>query len=171
MKARVATVWMGGCSGCHMSFLDMDERLLDLAGRIDLVFSPIADAKEFPDDVALTLVEGAVCNEEHLEMAHRVRERSRLVVAARLARGTIRSLNTKVSKLIARASAITATLGTPARAMAADRATSWLRPPLPLPRTVTVVSPPITRQAGGGKGSPCARIPLASAAATCPTSR
>ncbi len=80
-RARVATVWLGGCSGCHMSFLDMDERLLDLAPRLDLVFSPIADAKVFPEDVLVTLVEGAVCNEEHVEMARRVRARSRLVVA------------------------------------------------------------------------------------------
>jgi len=80
-RARIATVWLGGCSGCHMSFLDMDERLLELAPRIDLVFSPIADAKVFPEDVLVTLVEGAVCNEEHLEMAARIRARSRLVVA------------------------------------------------------------------------------------------
>ncbi|MCM2332743.1 MAG: NADP oxidoreductase [Anaeromyxobacteraceae bacterium] len=80
-RARVATVWLGGCSGCHMSFLDLDERLLDLAPRIDLVFSPIADAKVFPEGVDVTLVEGAVCNEEHLEMARRVRAGSRLVVA------------------------------------------------------------------------------------------
>jgi NAD-reducing hydrogenase small subunit len=58
-KARIATVWMGGCSGCHMSFLDMDERLLDLAPLIDLVYSPIADAKVFPEKVDVTLVEGA----------------------------------------------------------------------------------------------------------------
>jgi NAD-reducing hydrogenase small subunit len=64
-----------------MSFLDLDERLLDLAPRIDLCFSPIADAKVFPEGVAVTLVEGAVCNEEHLELARRVRARSRLVVA------------------------------------------------------------------------------------------
>jgi NAD-reducing hydrogenase small subunit len=80
-RARVATVWLGGCSGCHMSFLDMDERLLELAPRIDLVFSPIADAKVFPENVDVVLVEGAVCNEEHVEMAKRLRARSRLVVA------------------------------------------------------------------------------------------
>ncbi len=48
MKPRVATVWLGGCSGCHMSFLDMDERLIELAEKMDLVYSPIADVKEFP---------------------------------------------------------------------------------------------------------------------------
>jgi Ni,Fe-hydrogenase III small subunit len=80
-KPRVATVWLGGCSGCHMSFLDLDERLLDLAAAMDLVFSPIADVKVFPEGVDVVLVEGAACNEEHLEMARRVRARSRLVVA------------------------------------------------------------------------------------------
>ena len=80
-RARLATVWLGGCSGCHMSLLDLDERLLDLAPRIELVYSPLVDAKVFPDDVAITLVEGAVCNEDHLELAGRIRARSRLVVA------------------------------------------------------------------------------------------
>jgi NAD-reducing hydrogenase small subunit len=81
VKPRVATVWLGGCSGCHMSFLDMDERLLELAGRMDLVFSPFADVKVFPEGVDVTLVEGALCNEEHLETARAVRARSKLVVA------------------------------------------------------------------------------------------
>ena len=63
-KVRVATVWLSGCSGCHMSFLDMDERLLDIAQKITLVYSPIADIKEFPKDVAVTLIEGAVANDE-----------------------------------------------------------------------------------------------------------
>ncbi|MFO1498571.1 MAG: oxidoreductase [Verrucomicrobiota bacterium] len=78
---RIATIWLGGCSGCHMSFLDLDEALLDLADRIQLVYSPIVDAKEYPDQVDLVLVEGAVCNEEHVELAHRIRARTRLVVA------------------------------------------------------------------------------------------
>jgi NAD-reducing hydrogenase small subunit len=80
-RPRIATAWLGGCSGCHMSFLDLDERLLELAGRIHLVYSPIADAKVFPEHVDVTLVEGAVANEEHLETAHRIRARSRVVIA------------------------------------------------------------------------------------------
>lgn len=80
-RLRLATAWLGGCSGCHMSFLDLDERLLALAPRVELAFSPIADVKAFPAGVDVTLVEGAVCNEEHLEMARRVRAGSRLVVA------------------------------------------------------------------------------------------
>ena len=47
-KARIATVWLDGCSGCHMSFLDMDERLLEVAAAAELVYSPLVDAKEFP---------------------------------------------------------------------------------------------------------------------------
>jgi NAD-reducing hydrogenase small subunit len=80
-KLRIATVWLGGCSGCHMSFLDLDEKLLAVAAAADLVYSPIADVKEFPHDVDVTLVEGAIANEDHLELIHQVRERSRLLVA------------------------------------------------------------------------------------------
>jgi NAD-reducing hydrogenase small subunit len=64
-----------------MSFLDLDEWLFDLAARADLVYSPFADHKDFPSDVDLTLVEGAVTNSDNLEMAHRLRANSRLVVS------------------------------------------------------------------------------------------
>jgi NAD-reducing hydrogenase small subunit len=81
-KVKLATVWLGGCSGCHMSFLDLDERLIELAGKVDLVASPLVDTKkaDFPE-VDVTLVEGAVVNEEHLEMLHLVRARSKVLVA------------------------------------------------------------------------------------------
>lgn len=81
LKPRVATVWLGGCSGCHMSFLDLDERLIDLATRMDLVFSPLMDVKHFPENVDATLVEGAVANEEHLEQIRLVRARTRVLVS------------------------------------------------------------------------------------------
>lgn len=80
-KVRLATVWLGGCSGCHMSFLDLDERLIDLAAAVDLVYSPIADVKTFPEDVDVVLVEGAVANVDHLELAEQLRERSKIVVS------------------------------------------------------------------------------------------
>jgi NAD-reducing hydrogenase small subunit len=79
-KLRLATVWLGGCSGCHMSFLDLDEWLIDLAGQVDLVYSPLADVKEFPRDVDVALVEGAVANTDHLKLIRKVRARSRLLV-------------------------------------------------------------------------------------------
>jgi NAD-reducing hydrogenase small subunit len=81
VRPRFATVWMGGCSGCHMSFLDLDERLFDLAERADVVFSPLADVKDFPPDVDLVLVEGAVTNEDNLELAYALRANSRIVVS------------------------------------------------------------------------------------------
>ncbi|MGA9119540.1 MAG: oxidoreductase [Bacteroidota bacterium] len=81
MKPRVATVWLGGCSGCHMSFLDMDERLIELAGKMDLVYSPLADIKDFPRDVDVALVEGAVTNDENEEQAHLIRRNSRYVIS------------------------------------------------------------------------------------------
>src|SRR5512133_778922 len=80
-RLRVATVWLGGCSGCHMSFLDLDEFLIDLAGLIDIVYSPVIDVKEYPENVDVCLVEGAVCNEDNLEMIHKVRKRTKIVVA------------------------------------------------------------------------------------------
>jgi NAD-reducing hydrogenase small subunit len=80
-KLRFATVWLGGCSGCHMSFLDLDEWLIDLSERVEVVYSPLIDAKEYPDKVDVVLVEGAVANEENLEMAHKLRANSRFVVS------------------------------------------------------------------------------------------
>jgi NAD-reducing hydrogenase small subunit len=81
MKPRFATVWLGGCSGCHMSFLDLDEWVIDLADLVDIVYTPIADVKVYPEDVDVVLVEGAVANEENLEMLHRVRANSRTLIA------------------------------------------------------------------------------------------
>jgi NAD-reducing hydrogenase small subunit len=80
-KLRLATVWLGGCSGCHMSFLDLDEWLIDLAGQVEVVYSPLADVKHYPEGVDVALVEGAIANEEHLEMIRLVRERSRVLIS------------------------------------------------------------------------------------------
>jgi NAD-reducing hydrogenase small subunit len=80
-RPRLATAWLGGCSGCHMSFLDLDERLLDLAGKMDLVYSPFSDVKVFPEGVDVALVEGACANQDHLLAARIIRARSRFVIA------------------------------------------------------------------------------------------
>ena len=81
MKVRLATIWFGGCSGCHMSFLDLDEFLLDLVGKVDIVYSPVIDIKEYPEHVDLCLVEGAICNEDNLELLHKVRGRTKVLVS------------------------------------------------------------------------------------------
>jgi NAD-reducing hydrogenase small subunit len=64
-----------------MSFLDIDERLLELADQIELVYSPLVDRKDFPDAVDVTLVEGAVSNEEDLEKIRHIREHTRILVS------------------------------------------------------------------------------------------
>jgi NAD-reducing hydrogenase small subunit len=80
-KIRLATIWLDGCSGCHMSFLDIDHRLIDLAGKVDVVYSPLVDVKEFPDNVDITLVEGALGTEEDLRKIKLIRARTRILVA------------------------------------------------------------------------------------------
>ena len=80
-KIRLATAWLGGCSGCHMSFLDLDELLIELIERVDIVYGPLVDCKEFPQDVDLCLVEGAITNVENLELARTIRNNSKLVIS------------------------------------------------------------------------------------------
>ena len=80
-KKRLATVWLDGCSGCHMSFLDMDQRLVAVAEMAELVYSPLVDAKEFPENVDITLVEGAVSSEEDLHKIRKVRDRTSILVS------------------------------------------------------------------------------------------
>ena len=80
-KLKLATVWLDGCSGCHMSFLDMDERLIDLAELVDLVYSPIVDTKVFPDYVDIALVEGAVASVDDEAKIKKIRAHSRILVA------------------------------------------------------------------------------------------
>ena len=80
-RVRLATVWFGGCSGCHMSFLDLDEFLIELAGKVELVYSPVIDVKEYPDNVDVCLIEGAICNEDNLELLHKIRRRTKVLVS------------------------------------------------------------------------------------------
>ena len=80
-KPTVATVWLDGCSGCHMSMIDMDERILDIFNRADLVYSPLVDYKEYPEHVDVCLVEGAVSSEEDLHKVKMVREHTDTIIA------------------------------------------------------------------------------------------
>lgn len=80
-KPTVATVWLDGCSGCHMSLIDLDERLIELAGVVDIVYSPLVDHKEYPEHVTVALVEGAVSSEEDLHKIRMIRERTDILVA------------------------------------------------------------------------------------------
>jgi NAD-reducing hydrogenase small subunit len=64
-----------------MSFLDQDELLIDLAKLVQLVYSPIVDIKVFPENVDVTLVEGAVANEEQLSMLKQARARTKILIS------------------------------------------------------------------------------------------
>lgn len=77
----LATVWLDGCSGCHMSLLDMDERLIELSSQFSLVYSPLVDQKIFPDHVDVTLVEGAVASDDDLRKIRKIREHTRVLVS------------------------------------------------------------------------------------------
>ncbi|MDA0866548.1 MAG: oxidoreductase [Cyanobacteria bacterium] len=81
-KIRFATAWLAGCSGCHMSFLDLDEWLIELAQRVEVVYSPVAcDLKDYPENVDVCLVEGGVANQDNLELAHQIRDRTKILVS------------------------------------------------------------------------------------------
>jgi NAD-reducing hydrogenase small subunit len=80
-KPSLATVWLDGCSGCHMSFLDLDEQLVDIVTRADLVYSPLVDNKLFPEHVDVTLVEGAVSSQEDFEKIQHIRAHTKILVS------------------------------------------------------------------------------------------
>lgn len=80
-EITMATAWLDGCSGCHMSFLDLDERLVTLAEKVEIVYSPIVDTKELPLEVDVGILEGAVSTEEDLRKARMFRERCKFLIS------------------------------------------------------------------------------------------
>lgn len=80
-RVRLATTWLDGCSGCHMSLLDIDERLVQVVEKIELVYSPLVDNKIFPEAVDVTLVEGAVSSDEDEKKIRLIRERTATLVS------------------------------------------------------------------------------------------
>jgi NAD-reducing hydrogenase small subunit len=73
-KPRVATTSLAGCFGCHMSILDIDERILKLIDLIEFDKSPINDLKEFTGRCAIGLVEGGCGNEENVRVLQSFRK-------------------------------------------------------------------------------------------------
>jgi NAD-reducing hydrogenase small subunit len=80
-KARIGTCWLDGCSGCHMSLLDIDEAIVALLSKADIVFGPLVDAQEWPEGTDVAVIEGAVSSHDDLRLAQTARARSRIVVA------------------------------------------------------------------------------------------
>ena len=80
-KIKLATVWLDGCAGCHMSLLDIDEAIVAVAKKVDIVYGPLVDAQEFPEGVDVTLVEGAVSSYEDMKLIQLIRKRTKMLVA------------------------------------------------------------------------------------------
>ncbi|MGC8878946.1 MAG: NADP oxidoreductase [Anaerolineae bacterium] len=81
-KPKVSTDWLAACAGCHMSLLDMDERIVKLAELVDIRATPITDLKE-PDEsgVDVGILTGAVNTTTNEEVARRMRSRCKILVA------------------------------------------------------------------------------------------
>ena len=79
-KLKLATVSLAGCFGCHMSFLDIDERLLDLIELVEFDRSPLTDIKQI-GQCDLGLVEGGLCNSENVEVLRDFRAHCKTLVA------------------------------------------------------------------------------------------
>ncbi len=79
-KPRIATAWLAGCAGCHMSFLDIDEAIVDVVKLVEITASPITDFKEFTD-VEVGIVEGAVNTTDNVEVLKKLREHCRILMA------------------------------------------------------------------------------------------
>lgn len=80
-KPKVATCSLAGCFGCHMSVLDIDERILQLVELIDFDKSPITDIKTFEHRCAVGIVEGGCCNEENVENLRAFRENCDVLIS------------------------------------------------------------------------------------------
>ena len=79
-KPRLAHVVLGGCEGCYVSLLDAHEALIELADAVDLVYSPLSDAREM-DFADVVLVEGAVTTEHDVAALKEARAKATTLVA------------------------------------------------------------------------------------------
>lgn len=80
-KPKVATASLAGCFGCHMSILDIDDRILQLIELVDFDKSPVDDIKEFSTHCAVGLIEGGCCNEENVHNLQKFRENCDILIS------------------------------------------------------------------------------------------
>ena len=81
-KVKIASDWLDTCSGCHMSLLDIDERIVELLNHVEITSSPITDLKHPPKEgVTVGILTGALSNDHQMEVAERMRERSQILIA------------------------------------------------------------------------------------------
>jgi len=82
VKVRIATDWLAACAGCHMSLLDIDERIVKLLEAVEFTSSPVTDLKHPPKDgVTVGILTGAICNTHNIEVAKMMRERCQILIA------------------------------------------------------------------------------------------
>jgi len=80
-KPTIATTSLCGCFGCHMSLLDIDERIVELAGRVQFDRSPLVDIKSLDRPVDIGLVEGGCGNEENVRVLREFRDHCRVLIS------------------------------------------------------------------------------------------
>ena len=87
-KLKFAFYWTASCGGCEIAVLDIDEKVLDVVAKADIVFWPVAidikykDVKAFEDDyIDVCFFNGSIRTSEHEEMAHLLRKKSKTLVA------------------------------------------------------------------------------------------
>jgi len=80
-KPVIATASLAGCFGCHMSLLDIDERILKLVDVVEFDKSPIDDIKTFTRPVDIGLIEGGCCNSENVEVLRAFRKACKVLVS------------------------------------------------------------------------------------------
>ncbi|MBI3946493.1 MAG: NADP oxidoreductase [Armatimonadetes bacterium] len=79
-KVKIATEWLAGCAGCHMSLLDLDEELVAILDAVEITSSPITDLKH-PPEVTVGIIEGAVANTANEEVLKELREKCQILLA------------------------------------------------------------------------------------------
>ncbi|MCX6233796.1 MAG: NADP oxidoreductase [Bacteroidetes bacterium] len=80
-KPIVATASLAGCFGCHMSILDIDERILPLIDLVEFNKSPIDDIKEFTKTCDIGIIEGGCCNSENVHVLKEFRKHCKILIS------------------------------------------------------------------------------------------
>jgi NAD-reducing hydrogenase small subunit len=80
-KARIATVSLAGCFGCHMAILDIDERLIELMKLVEFDRSPLNDIKQFTQQCDIGIIEGGCANEENVHTLREFRRHCDVLIA------------------------------------------------------------------------------------------
>ncbi|MDO5848160.1 MAG: F420-nonreducing hydrogenase [Methanobrevibacter sp.] len=82
-KVKIGTMWLGGCSGCHLSIADFHESLLDVMELADFKFSPVLMDTKYDEvpELDILIVEGGIRNDENRELAEMLKEKANMVIA------------------------------------------------------------------------------------------